>query len=306
VKWFSQDTGMFFSGSFDKTVKVWDTNAGLPVMTFSFQHSVYNIDTPRVGNVGVSGSTSLSGTATASIAAGCLLPVATEHSDIRLCDIRAKTPLHSLQGHNGTVKVVRFSPRFEYLLASASSDGGIRLWDIRRGGCLASLNQHSAPDTSVFIDNQVSITNGRQWTAKAHDGSVTSICWTPDGRSLMSAGTDNALRCWDMMSATKQLTNFGTVRNNAKTHLQMAISSDGSVVYCPQANNILSFDIGSGRMFAKLSGHFDRVHCCVSHPLTQELYSGSADGQLMVWSPTSMITEVPEDESDRDRWSDNE
>jgi len=33
---------------------------------------------------------------------------------------------------------------------------------------------------------------------RAHSGAVNSLCFTPDGLSLLSFGLDNRLRLWDM------------------------------------------------------------------------------------------------------------
>jgi DNA excision repair protein ERCC-8 len=56
-----------------------------------------------------------------------------------------------------------------------------------------------------------------------------------------------------------------------------------------------------------LQGHYDRVNCCVFHPNYQEMYSGSKDRQILVWTPIfdeyHDEQQVPEES---DNWSDDE
>ncbi|KAG0236143.1 DNA excision repair protein ERCC-8 [Actinomortierella wolfii] len=64
---------------------------------------------------------------------------------IRLCDMRTGAFTHSLPGHRGTVLGVDWSPRHEFILASASTDSTARLWDIRKSNsCLISLDFHNS------------------------------------------------------------------------------------------------------------------------------------------------------------------
>lgn len=59
-----------------------------------------------------------------------------------------------LPGHRDEVWSVVWSPIDEYLLASGSLDGSVRLWDIRRAGasaCLHSFDQLQTRSTGEFI-----------------------------------------------------------------------------------------------------------------------------------------------------------
>lgn len=299
VKWYGKDTGMFFTGSFDRTVKVWDTNTATAVLTFSIGHAIHSLDVSNYTTIANPNAKQ------SSLSNSCLIAVGCEDPKIRICDLRSKTPSHTLVGHNDQVKTVKWYPRNDYLLASGSRDGTIRLWDIRRGGCLVSLDQHNKPGTSVVMNNHVAVTDGRSWTASAHTGSVNGLCFTPDSNFLLSAGSDARMRCWEVQTGLNTMTNFGQVRTSSKSSAQFVVSNNGQLIFCPVANSIQVIEFDSGKQLRKLLGHFDRVTSLAYHPIEQELYSGSLDGQIQVWCPAfdEIETEV---ESDQDRWSDED
>ena len=57
----------------------------------------------------------------------------------------------------------------------------------------------------------------------------------------------------------------------------------------------------TGETLGTLRGHMDSVHACIFNPLSQELYTGGNDCQVLAWSPRQH-----DDRQDQDNWSDSE
>nr|XP_009925989.1 PREDICTED: DNA excision repair protein ERCC-8-like isoform X2 [Haliaeetus albicilla] len=125
---------MFTSSSFDKTLKIWDTNTLQPADVFHFEGTVYSHHMSPVA------------TKHCLIAAVfvSLVTVGTKSPKVQLCDLKSGSCSHILQGHRQEVLAVSWSPRHEYVLATASADNRVKLWDVRRAsGCLRTLDQHN-------------------------------------------------------------------------------------------------------------------------------------------------------------------
>jgi DNA excision repair protein ERCC-8 len=123
ILYYPSDAGLFVTGSYDKTVNVWDTEALEIAFTFSLDGAVRAL-------------------AMAPKAHHALVAVGSEAPTIRLLDLNTGAAAHSLVGHAaGGTAAVGWAPNDEYLLASGGMDGTVRLWDIRMAqSCLASLD----------------------------------------------------------------------------------------------------------------------------------------------------------------------
>lgn len=70
-------------------------------------------------------------------------------------------------GHRSNCSAVEFHPFGQYL-ASGSSDTNLKIWDIRKKGCIQ--------------------------TYKGHTRGISTIRFSPDGRWVVSGGLDNVVK----------------------------------------------------------------------------------------------------------------
>uniref|UniRef100_A0A665WD90 U3 small nucleolar RNA-associated protein 13 C-terminal domain-containing protein n=1 Tax=Echeneis naucrates TaxID=173247 RepID=A0A665WD90_ECHNA len=94
-------------------------------------------------------------------------------STIKIWDVVKQYCTHNLKGSSGVVHLVQFHPDISRLqLFSSSLDCGIRLWDLRSSQCVCVLQSHYS--------------------------TVTSLCFSPDGGTMVSSGRDKICTVWDL------------------------------------------------------------------------------------------------------------
>ncbi|XP_064618351.1 chromatin assembly factor 1 subunit B-like [Liolophura sinensis] len=103
--------------------------------------------------------------------------------------------LSSLTRHSRSVNVVRFSPSGD-ILASAGDDSVIILW---------KLNDSTPPAGNIFQEDEED--NKETWSTvkilRGHPEEVYDLCWSADGKSLISGSVDNSAILWDTIKDTK-------------------------------------------------------------------------------------------------------
>ncbi|XP_065512384.1 DNA excision repair protein ERCC-8 isoform X3 [Caloenas nicobarica] len=245
VQWYPHDTGMFTSSSFDKTLKIWDTQTLQAADVFHFEGTVYSHHMSPVATK------------------HCLIAVGTKSPQVQLCDLKSGSCSHILQGHRQEVLAVSWSPRHEYVLATASADNRVKLWDVRRAsGCLTTLDQHNGEKSKASSEA----------ANTAHNGRVNGLCYTHDGLHLLTIGTDDRMRLWNSSTGENTLVNYGKVCNESRKGLKFTISCgcNPEFAFVPYGSTIAVYTVFTGELITMLRGHYSTVYCCVFQPNFQE------------------------------------
>jgi predicted Zn finger-like uncharacterized protein len=129
---------------------------------------------------------------------------------VRVWDLGTHSCVAVLEGHEGSVGTVAVSPDGRQA-ASGGIDSAVRVWDLRSRRSVRTLAGHTAEVTSVsfFLDGRHLASSSRDksvrvWDLESgrclqtlpHTGAVLSLAALPAGNTLITAGTDLALRLW--------------------------------------------------------------------------------------------------------------
>ena len=278
VAW-SPDGRTIASGSYDRTVCLWDASPSHERRQVFVGH-----------NFGVD--------AVAWSPDGRWLASASTGQVARIWDVASGQNTLRLEGHTGSVVDVAWSPDGR-LLATASADQTARIWEVATGKCLRVIQGHGGALTSVAWspDGQWLGTTSRDATIRiwrsdsgaqayvlaGHSQIVYCVRWSPDGQMLASSG-HTTVRLWDARSGNA----LTTLHGHSGHVLRVAWRPDGSMLASASADKtVMLWDTQAHRPVATLGGHTDWVHGVDWSPDGMALAScgGKEDGTIRVWAP---------------------
>uniref|UniRef100_A0A3Q2TGA7 TBL1X/Y related 1b n=1 Tax=Fundulus heteroclitus TaxID=8078 RepID=A0A3Q2TGA7_FUNHE len=149
---------------------------------------------------------------------GSLLASCSDDMTLKIWSMKQDSCVHDLQAHSKEIYTIKWSPTgpgtnnpsANLMLASASFDSTVRLWDVERGVCIHTLTRHQEP--------------------------VYSVAFSPDGKHLASGSFDKCVHIWNTQTGALVHSYRGTggifeVCWNATGDRVGASASDGSVSF---------------------------------------------------------------------------
>ncbi len=272
----SADARFAVSGSWDKTVRVWDLAGGVCLRTMAGQAGpVFSLAVSADARVAVSSSWD---------------------KTPRVWDLGSGTCLRTLFGHTEEVESVAVSADAR-IAVSGARDEMVRVWDLVGRVCLQTLFGHAGPVSSVAVsaDGRVAFSGGvdkmvRVWdlaggvclrTLFGHTDWVNSVAVSADGRVAVSGSADQTVRVWDLASGACLRTLFG----HTDWVNSVAVSADARVaVSGGRDTTVRVWDLASGACLHTLTGHTGRVESVAVSADGTLAVTGGADNTVRVWA----------------------
>jgi WD40 repeat protein len=249
------------SGSSDRTIKLWNGQNGQEIATLTG-----HLQTVNTLAFSPDGQTLASGSADKTIKlwhwqTGNLLATLTGHT------LAVNALAYGILGSDGgnDFSANATTPgRSLSLLASASTDRTIRLWDGTTYELLRILRDHI----------QV----------------VRAIAFHPTGKLLATGGEDKTIRLWDTTSGQR----IGILSGHSWSISGLAFSPDGKILISSSWDKTLKLwqlhldqakinPKVTGTEIAVLKGHTDSVTCVAISPNGTAIASGSRDQTIRLW-----------------------
>jgi len=266
------DGQMMVSGSYDRTIRLWELPSGKLLRTLSAH-------TNRVTDIALSSD-------------GKLLASSSYDRTIKLWELPSGELLHSLPKQRGKIRYLAFSPDNRTLIST--SDLEIKLWGVSGNQLLHPLTGRSvsariatfSPDGQTCIigslDGSLELwnpyTSERLHTHFSRSGGITSIVFSPDSRTLASS-SGKTIELWEPHLG-RRLHSFSTRLNRITS---VAFSADGQTLASGSDKSIELWNWHSGKPLRTLSGHFNTIRSIAFSPDGCLLVSGSDDHTIKIW-----------------------
>jgi len=269
IQWYAVDNGIFVSSGLDGRILVWDAQAFEVAFAFNQQ--------ARIQSISMHPQRALCAAATM--------------NTVLLCDIATGASTHTLVGHGGTVSALHWCPSIEFELTTASHDGTLRLWDIRKSGshaCVATLHCRTPPPTSSV---QAPNAYAHLQRVTGYGAAMAHLQYTQDGQSLVSLDIHGDLVYWDRTAATQfkprpaSFLGEGKTLQSNPTRTLLVTPSNRIWMSSATSNNLLGYDLvqTGGRPRRILQGHLAPISSLAWRSSTHTLWSASQDGMILAW-----------------------
>lgn len=167
------------------------------------------------------------------------------------------------------------------IVAYASNDAMVRLWDRNLNREIAAIRGHSTEKVPMpEIGAEAYVT----------DPAVTACDFSPDGSYLVTGSNLGYLRMWDMTRRREELL---PARHDREV-TSICFSRDGELVITGSEDQTIKIThLESRQERGTLHGHNDRITQCTVTPDGKKILSASSDGAMNLWKIPDEVSATP-------------
>ncbi len=251
---FTPDSKSLLSASSDGTVRRWDLADGR-------QTGAWTVHVEKRANV----------RGLAVTADGKRMAAGNDNGECRVWDLATRDEVFQLPVQSMPVTGVAFSPDGKILATCTGrwqewqTPGELKLWNAKTGEPVAKLD--------------------------GHDGETKGVFFSRDGGRLVSYGSDQSVKIWDV--ASRRLVHTQESQHNISA---AALLNKATLLFGDTLGNLTGVDLTTGRMLMQTRGHFDYLSAIAASPDAREFATASHDGFFKVWPaklPELAIRQLP-------------
>lgn len=226
------------TNSSDYSIIIWDIPTG---------NQLYDLTAFQQTNLGM---------ATAFSPNGRYLATSDFAGNVVLWDYRQNTVIYTWK-HDSYVWHVEFNP-ISTILASVGGDGFLKLYNVRTGAQIRSMNYRTSP--------------------------LRGLAFSPDGRQILVGSEDGDLILWNTDTGERLLVLSGHQGMVNDT----AFSPDGDrAVSLDNTGTMMIWDLSAATLITGIQAHSQQAFALLWLPKTNRILTGGDDGFLRVWDGTT-------------------
>ena len=199
---------------------------------------------------------------------------------------------HSLVGHIDTVRAVAAFHPDGTCAATASRDGLVFLWDVKRGEQLLSFPTTTRLDPSLYKGTPQAIERIVE-QQELEDRPIRAIAFSPCG-TLIAGGMQGEIRIWDVITSEPRMAIVPP--QSCQRQFALAFSPSGDYLASgawwqegQEKVSIRLWRVATGENIATFWGHPTDIQDLAFSPDGSLLASGSFDGTILLWDVTPYL-----------------